>query len=190
MTRDFGDRLLKGIHLLPECPQGGDSNIKIPKCVCLVFEHRSIVNETLSCKTYLYWKDPQQQFIPIFDGNIKVNLYISFIILDVTSIWPIFPGCVVQSKHFCLSLYIIYLKNPTHIERNSKFHTHFEWHFPIHFIHLKPKRDPYPSLFDTHIQAWLIPSRPLPPGECPPPPPGCPPPPPARPLPPSLGFIP
>ena len=31
-----------------------------------------------------------------------------------------------------------------------------------HFIHLRPKRDPYPLLFDTHIQAWLIPSRPPP----------------------------
>ena len=34
--------------------RGGDSNIKMPGCVCLVFESRPILNETLSCKTYPY----------------------------------------------------------------------------------------------------------------------------------------
>ena len=35
---------------------GGDSNIiiKMPGCVCLVSENRPILNDTLSCKTYLY----------------------------------------------------------------------------------------------------------------------------------------
>ena len=48
----------------------------------------------------------------------------------------------------------------THIESSSKIHTHFELYFLIHFILLRPKRDPYPSLFNTHIRARLIPSCP------------------------------
>ena len=34
--------------------QEGDSNIKMPGCVCFVFENRPILNETLSCKTHPY----------------------------------------------------------------------------------------------------------------------------------------
>ena len=34
--------------------RGGDSNIKMPGCVCLVSENRPILNDTLSCKTYPY----------------------------------------------------------------------------------------------------------------------------------------
>ena len=31
--------------------RGGDSNIKMPRCVCLVSENRPILNDLLSCKT-------------------------------------------------------------------------------------------------------------------------------------------
>ena len=34
--------------------QGGDFNIKMPRCVCLVSENIPILNDTLSCKTYPY----------------------------------------------------------------------------------------------------------------------------------------
>ena len=34
--------------------RGGDSNIKMPGCVCLVSENRPILNDTLSCKIYPY----------------------------------------------------------------------------------------------------------------------------------------
>ena len=33
---------------------GGDSNIKMPGCVCFGSEKRPILNDTLSCNTYLY----------------------------------------------------------------------------------------------------------------------------------------
>ena len=42
------------VMLLVSKSQGGDSNIKMPGCVCLVFENRPILNETLSCKTHPY----------------------------------------------------------------------------------------------------------------------------------------
>ena len=43
---------------------GGDSNIKMPRCVCLVTENISIMNATLSCKTYPYWRDSPHNSYP------------------------------------------------------------------------------------------------------------------------------
>ena len=43
---------------------GGDSNIKMPGCVCWVSENVPILNGTFA------------QFIPNFDGNIKMELLI------------------------------------------------------------------------------------------------------------------
>ena len=43
---------------------GGDSNIKMPGCVCLVSENRPILNDTLSCKSYPYQRDPLHNSYP------------------------------------------------------------------------------------------------------------------------------
>ena len=35
---------------------GGDSNIKVPGCLCLVSENGPILNDTFTCKTYPYFE--------------------------------------------------------------------------------------------------------------------------------------
>ena len=48
----------KGLIILNNGPGegggGGDSNIEMPGCVCLLSENRPILNDPFSCKTYLY----------------------------------------------------------------------------------------------------------------------------------------
>ena len=43
--------------------RGGDSNIKMPGCVCLVSENRPILNETVSCKTNEPFKTKEEPWL-------------------------------------------------------------------------------------------------------------------------------
>ena len=156
--------------------RGGDSNINMPGGVCLVSENKPIMNDTLSCKhTHI--------------EGILCTIHTQFLLL--MSNLSIYIICYSWSHINLVHLHImcrsvlaplhltsdnLSKKNPTHIEWNS---THFEWHLLIHFIHLKPKRDPYLHfLTHTYGHGWyqvaspgpnLSPSLPpLPPPSCPP----------------------
>ena len=139
-------------------------------CVCWVSENVTILNDTFNCKNIPILNGTFLQFIPNLMVISRWNycpidiIYSPLSHINLVHLYIVW----IQSWHFCIHFYTIHLKSPTHMEW-GRFHTHIEWHLLIHFIHLKPKKDPYPSLSDTHIRAWLIPSPP-PPGVLLPPP--------------------
>ena len=44
--------------------RGGDSYIKMPGCVCWVSENGPILNDSISCKTWPYCRDPLHNSYP------------------------------------------------------------------------------------------------------------------------------
>ena len=61
-------RCLPAVPQTPGCSmsRGGDSNMKMPGCVCWVSENLPILNGTFSRITYPYWRDPLHNLYPFF----------------------------------------------------------------------------------------------------------------------------
>ena len=106
----------------------GDSNIEMPGCLCWVSENVPILNDTLSCQNIPILNGTFAEFIPNFDGNIKME-----ILTYRYNLFPLIPYQFGLSSHCFNSvlallhpLYTIHLKSPTHMEWGSRFHTHIE----------------------------------------------------------------
>ena len=59
---------------------GGDSNTKMPVCVCQGYENRAILNGTFSQKYIPINKWIPDKIIPILVGNMLKSIYYTFVI--------------------------------------------------------------------------------------------------------------
>ena len=86
---------------------GGDSNIKMPGCVCSVSENAPILNDSISCKNIPILNRFSAQFIPNFDGNIKIQVltYTYDLLLLISYPFCLYSHCCSSALAFSYNMY-------------------------------------------------------------------------------------
>ena len=98
----------------------------MPGCVLLVPENSPILNDTLSCKIYPYGRDPLHNSYLCLMVMLSLNDLSKYHSISHINLIYLFIICSSVLAPLPLTPYNTSKNNPSHIDWNSKFHTHIK----------------------------------------------------------------